>query len=336
MSDMISLSLEDAQALAIKALCANKTSEANATSVARALVAAEADGQSGHGLARLSSYTAQARIGKVDGHAIPEVEDIGSSSLRVDGGLGFAYPAIDLAIKHIIPRAKEHGITIAVLHRSHHFGQAGAHVERLAEQGLIGLTLGNTPQAMAFWGGTKPRLGTNPLAFACPLSEGQAPLVIDLALSVAARGKIMAAKKQGKAIPKGWALDADGQPTTDAQAALSGSMLPIGGAKGAALALMVEILAAGLSGSHFGWQASSFLDDKGPAPDVGQILIAIDANSLSGGAFPAQIAELLSAMAEEDGVRLPGTSRLVKREAAARDGLPISRMLYQEIQALIG
>lgn len=336
MSDMISLSLEDAQALAAAALCANNTSEANAASVARALVAAEADGQAGHGLNRLSSYTAQARVGKVDGHVVPEVENIGSSSLRVDGGLGFAYPAIDLALKHIAPGAKEHGIAIAVLRRSHHFGQAGAHVERLAEQGLIGLTLGNTPQAMAFWGGKKPRLGTNPLAFACPMGEGQAPLVIDLALSVAARGKIMAAKKQGKAIPEGWALDANGQPTTDAEAALAGSMLPIGGAKGAALALMVEILAAGLSGSHFGWQASSFLDDKGPAPDVGQVLIAINADSLSGGAFTTQMAELLSAMAEEDGVRLPGTSRLAKRQAAARDGLSINAALYQEIQTLAG
>jgi len=336
MSDAISLSLEDAQALAVAALCANNTSADNAASVARALVAAEADGQAGHGLNRLSSYSAQARVGKVDGHVVPEVENIGSSSLRVDGGLGFAYPAIDLALQHLVPKAKEHGIAIAVLHRSHHFGQAGAHVERLAEQGLIGLTLGNTPQAMAFWGGKKPHLGTNPLAFACPIGDGQPPLVIDLALSVAARGKIMAAKKQGKAIPEGWALDANGQPTTDAEAALEGSMLPIGGAKGAALALMVEILAAGLSGSHFGWQASSFLNDKGPAPDVGQVLIAINANSVSGGSFTSQMSVLLNAMGEEDGVRLPGTSRLAKRAAAQKDGLTIRPALYEEIQTLAG
>ena len=202
MKDFITLSISDVEELAIAALCACGTSPQNAQSVAKALVSAEIDGQSGHGLNRISSYAAQTRNGKVNGHAIPTIEDLSSSALRVDGHLGFAYPAIDLAFEHLIPKSKENGVAIAVIHRSHHFGQAGAHVERLAYQGLIGLTLANTPKAMAFWGGKTSRLGTNPIAFSCPLGATEHPLVIDLALSVAARGKVLAAKKKGAEIAR--------------------------------------------------------------------------------------------------------------------------------------
>ncbi len=187
----------------------------------------------------------------------------------MDGGFGFAYPAIDLAIGALAPLARAHGVAVAALHRSHHFGQAGAHAERLAERGLVAIVLGNSPKAMAFWGGRRPTLGTNPLAFAAPLPGGADPLVIDLAMSVAARGKIVAAEKAGRPIPGDWAVDAEGRPTTDPKAAFGGTLLPIGGAKGGALALMIEILAAAVTGSAFGWEASSFFDDQGGPPNMG-------------------------------------------------------------------
>jgi (2R)-3-sulfolactate dehydrogenase (NADP+) len=331
----VTLSLPQAETLAVAALVANRTGPANAASTARALVSAEADGQKGHGLSRIPSYAAQAQAGKVDGFAVPTVTKTADAALVVDGAFGFAYLAIDLALETLTPLARTTGVAIAAIRRSHHFGQAGAHAERLARAGLIGLVFGNAPKAMPFWGGTTPKLGTNPIAFACPTPGGE-PLVIDLALSVAARGKIMAAEQAGQPIPEGWAVDAEGRPTTDASAAMAGAMLPIGGAKGSALALMVEILAAALTGSAFGWEASSLFDDKGGAPNLGHVLIAIDPTRLSGGAFLERMGVLLGAMAAEDGVRLPGSSRLDHRARAAEHGVTITAKLHAQIGALAG
>ena len=335
MAEPVRLSLAEAEDFAFRALVASRTSATNARATARALVAAEADGQGGHGLSRVPAYALQARAGKVEGHAMPLVAQVAGSALRVDGGFGFAYPAIDAAIEALAPLARDQGIAVAALHRSHHFGQAGAHAERLAERGLVALVLGNSPKAMAFWGGRKAMLGTNPLAFAAPLPGGAAPLVIDLAMSVAARGKIVAAEKAGKTIPADWAVDANGHPTTDAKAALAGTLLPIGGAKGGALALMIEILAAAVTGSAFGWEASSFFDDKGGPPNMGHVLIAIDAGPLSAGAFDDRMAALLDTVATEPGARLPGTRRLANRARAAAEGVTVAPALHAEIDALI-
>jgi (2R)-3-sulfolactate dehydrogenase (NADP+) len=333
-SETVTLSLAEAESLTAAALEASGASAISALSTARALVAAEADGQAGHGLSRVASYALHARCGKVLGAAVPAVARVGAAAVRVDAGHGFAYPAIDAAFSELIPLARETGVAVAVLHRSHHFGQAGAHAERLADAGLIGIVLGNTPKAMAFWGGREPRLGTNPLAFAAPLPGERAPLVIDLALSVAARGRIVAAQKAGKAIPEGWAVDVNGHPTTDPNSALAGTLLPIGGAKGGALALMIEILAAALTGSAFGWEASSFFDDRGGAPDMGQVFLALNPGPLSGGAFPGRMQILLDAVAAESAVRLPGERRLGARARAARDGISIPRSIHAEILAL--
>jgi (2R)-3-sulfolactate dehydrogenase (NADP+) len=335
MAEPVRLSLAEAETLALEALVASRTSPGNARSTARALVAAEADGQGGHGLSRVTAYALQARAGKVDGHATPRIARVAGAALRIDGGFGFAYPAIDAAIDALAPLAREQGIAVAALHRSHHFGQAGAHAERLAALGLVALVLGNSPKAMAFWGGRNAMLGTNPLAFAAPLPGGAAPLVIDLAMSVAARGKIVAADKAGKPIPAGWAVDADGQPTTDAKAALGGTLLPIGGAKGGALALMIEIFAAAVTGSAFGWEASSFFDDQGGPPNMGHVLVAIDAGALSAGAYDGRMASLLEALDAEPGARLPGTRRLANRARATTDGVAIAPALHAEIKALI-
>jgi (2R)-3-sulfolactate dehydrogenase (NADP+) len=260
---------------------------------------------------------------------------VAGAALRVDAAFGFAYPAIELAIDALVPLTKENGIAVAAIHRSHHFGQAGAHAERLAERGLLALVLANSPKAMAFWGGRKAMLGTNPLAFSAPLPNGAPPLVIDLAMSVAARGKIVAAEKAGKPIPNDWAVDADGQPTSDPKAALGGTLLPIGGAKGGALALMIEILAAAVTGSAFGWEASSFFDDKGGPPNLGHVFIALDPGRLSAGGYESRMATIIDAIAVEPGVRLPGTRRLASRARAAAEGVTITPALHEEIRALI-
>ena len=345
--DAVRLSLDEATELAARALRAANTAADNAAVTARALVRAEADGQRGHGLSRVPSYAAQARVGKVDGFAKPRRERVAAAVARIDAGSGFAYPAIEMALESLTELAAANGVAAASIFRSHHFGQAGAHAERLAERGLIALVFGNSPKAIALWGGRQPLLGTNPIAFAAPLpplqesspqspsQESPPPLVIDLAMSVAARGKIMAAQKSGAAIPGDWALDQAGRPTTDPAAAMQGSMLAIGGAKGAALALMVEILSAALTASQFGFEASSLFDDQGAPPNLGQVILALDPETLSGGGFMPRMRVLLDTIGGDEETRLPGARRLQAREQARLHGLSVPMSLYDEIQGII-
>jgi (2R)-3-sulfolactate dehydrogenase (NADP+) len=189
----------------------------------------------------------------------------------------------------------------------------------------------NTPGAIAPWGGAKAVFGTNPIAFACPL-PGKPPIVVDLSLSKVARGNILAAKQKGEKIPDGWALDAAGQPTTDAPAALAGTMLPLGDAKGTALALMVELLAAGLTASNFAADASSFLDAKGAPPGTGQLLIVFDPAAFGGSLD--HFGRLAVSIEAQPGARLPGARRLAARDKARRDGVAVTDALLAEIEAV--
>ncbi|MBO6892749.1 MAG: Ldh family oxidoreductase [Roseibium sp.] len=322
-----------AEELVRTALQNSSTSAENAASVARALVAAEVDGQAGHGFSRVASYAAQARSGKVDGNAKPEIVQQTASFAGIDAVNGFAFPAIDLAIETLTEITPKTGLAGVGIRRSHHCGQLGAHVERLADQGLVALMVTNAPKAIAPWGGHAPLFGTNPIAFAAPRKD-EAPLVIDLSLSKVARGKIMAASKAGKQIPEGWALSPDGQPTTDPKEALAGTMIPAGDAKGAALALIVEILAATLIGANHSYEATSFFDAEGGPPGVGQTLIAFAPDVLSGGGFSDRLEGLLNALLAQEGTRLPGTRRLDGRSRAERDGVAVPAHLHAEISAM--
>ncbi|NNU80502.1 Ldh family oxidoreductase [Halovulum dunhuangense] len=329
------LSLEDARALVRAALIASNTSPENAAPTAEALVRAEADGQGGHGLSRVPSYAGQAATGKVQGHAVPRLVELSPAAIRVDAGHGFAYPAFGLALPEVVARARKLGIAAATVHRSHHFGVAGHHCETLAEQGLIAFVYGNAPKALAPWGAREAVLGTNPIAFAAPIA-GAAPLVIDMAVTTVARGKINAAAQAGEPIPEGWALDPEGRPTTDAALALKGTMAPIGGAKGAALALMVEVMSACLAGAALGSEASSLFDAEGAPPDLGQSIIALDPELLSGGSFAARMATLVGKYDSLDGARLPGMRRLDARARAAAEGLRVKPALLAQIRGIAG
>ena len=334
MTDPIRLTLQEAEALCARALEASHTLASNARSTARALAAAEADGQRGHGLTRIPSYAAQSKSGKVDGHARPELEQVSPALIRIDAKSGFAYPAIDLACENLPSMAREMGVAAAGILHSHHFGQAGAHVERLANDGLVALAFSNTPKAMSFWGGREPMVGTNPIAFAAPRT-GSEPLVIDLSLSRVARGKIMAALRAGESIPDTWALDAEGNATTEPDRALQGSMLPIGDAKGAALALMVEILSAALTGSRFGYEASSFFEGEGEPPNIGHLIVVFDAGIVSGGTFGERLGAILGKIEDTPGARIPGSSRLARRAEAASEGIVLDAALHAEIETII-
>ena len=316
------LPFEQSCARVTEVFVAGGASAANAASVARALVTAEADGLKGHGLSRVPTYLSMLKAGKIVGDAVPVASRPKPGVLAIDAAHGFAYPAIDLAIAELPAIARAQGVAIAPIRRSNHCGAAGLHVERLAAEGLVALLFANTPGAMAPWGGSKPVFGTNPIAFAAPL-PGRDPLVIDMALSKVARGPIVAAKQKAQPIPEGWALDADGRPTTDAAAALAGTMVPLGDAKGATLARMVEILAAALVGAHFAFEASSFLDAEGGPPETGQLILAIDPASMGGAFFAERMTTLVAAIEAQEGARLPGARRLNLRAKAIAEGIEI-------------
>jgi (2R)-3-sulfolactate dehydrogenase (NADP+) len=333
MTSTATIATTELEALIAAALAASRTSPANAVSVARALAQAEIDGQKGHGLARVSIYAAQAKAGKVDGYAQPQAHQTRPGTLMIDVCHGFAFPAVDLAVERLPVLAVANGIAAAGFVRSHHFGVVGRHVERLAEAGLVALAFANTPKAISPWGARRPLYGTNPLAFAAP-QRGAPPIVVDLALSQVARGKILTASQRGEAIPDTWAVDAEGKPTTDAKAALAGTLQPIGGAKGAALALMVEVLAVALTGAVASSEASSFFDAEGPPPGTGQLILAIDPAAFAGG---DAVLDRITAMAEAidaDGARLPGSRRLALREKASREGVTVDAKLLAEVKAL--
>ncbi len=327
------LSLGHLRQLVVNALKRHNTSEENAAAVARALVTAEADGLAGHGLSRLPSYCAQAASGKVDGHAVPVATRVADAAIRIDARHGFAFRALVLAVEELCRLTPKTGIAVAAVTHSHHCGAAGYHVEALAREGLVGLLFANTPRAIAPWGGKTGVFGTNPIAFAAPRKEKD-PLVIDLSLSKVARGKIMVAKQRQESIPEGWALDSEGRPTTDPEAALSGTMLPMGNAKGAALVLMVEILAAALTGAHFGFEASSFFTAKEEPPNVGQLLLALAPYPLSNDQFYSRLEDLLETIRIQSNTRLPGDRRLKLRQKAYKDGVFLTHQQYKQLVSL--
>ncbi|NBB84262.1 MAG: Ldh family oxidoreductase [Alphaproteobacteria bacterium] len=332
----MTLTLAEAEALATAVLTAHATAPDNAAAVARALVAAEADGLASHGLSRLAAYADQAASGKVDGRVRPVAVRPRPAAVAVDAATGFAFPALEVGLPALAEAARETGVAGLAIANSHHFGVAGHPVETLARAGLVGIGFGNSPAAIAPWGGAERLFGTNPIAFACPRKGDADPIVVDLSLSKVARGKVMVAAQRGAPIPEGWALDPDGAPTTDAKAALAGSMVPMGDAKGAALVLMVEILATCFTGAHFGFEASSFFDAEGPAPRVGQLFLAIDPAGFGYDAFTARVETLLGAMLAQDGVRLPGTRRFDLRRRAAAEGIAVPAGLLDDLRRRAG
>jgi (2R)-3-sulfolactate dehydrogenase (NADP+) len=196
------------------------------------------------------------------------------------------------------------------------------------------MAFGNSPAAMPAAGGTRPIFGTNPIAAIFPRPHA-APLLIDLSLSEVARGKLMIAAKEGKSIPLGWALDKEGKPTTDPKAGLAGSMLPLGGAKGAMLALIVELLVTAVTGAAIGFEATSFFVDKGNRPRLGQAFLVIDPAALSGRAiYDERIEALIRAMTADSAVRLPGYRRYALAAKSAKEGIEIPAGLHRQLTEL--
>ena len=331
---MARLSIEELTGLATRALQRAGAGASMAEATARALVKAEAQGLASHGLSRVPQYAAHLRLGRVDGAAVPRVLRARGGAVLIDAADGLAFPACALAVAEAISRARDHGVAFAGVTNSHHFGVAADHLEPVAHAGMVGLAFGNSPSAMPAWGGRRAIFGTNPIAAVFP-RRGAPPLAIDLSLSEVARGKVMVAAREGKPIPLGWALDRDGNPTTDAKQALEGMMLPAGGVKGAMLALVVELLCCALTGAHMGFEADTFFKEEGNRPKIGQAFLVIDPEALAGRAvLDERIETLVRTMLADPQVRLPGARRAALAEKAAAEGVEIAQSLVDQLKGL--
>ncbi len=320
--------------LASRALIRAGAGEAMATSTAKALADADSRGLASHGVSRIPQYATHLANERANGKALATVISGRGGAVLVDAGCGLAFPACALAVGEAIRRAHESGVAFAGVTNSHHFGAAAYHLAPVAAAGMVGLAFGNSPAAMPAAGGTRPIFGTNPIAAVFPRREGR-PLTIDLSLSEAARGKVMVAAREGRAIPLGWALDRAGQPTTDPHAALEGSMLPAGGNKGAMLALVVEVLVTALTGAAIGFEASSFFVAAGNRPRIGQAFLVIDPGALAGrDVYVERIETLVAEMTLEAGVRLPGSRRDALHARALADGIEIPQALADRLHSL--
>ena len=329
---MPKVTIEELTALTTRALRRAGASKSAAVAAANALVAAESQGLSGHGVSRTALYAQHVREGRVDGKAKPKIVQRKGATCLVDARGGLAYEAGAVAVKEAIARARRYGVAFCGVTNSHHFGAAAYHLAPVAEAGLVGLAFTNSPAAINAWGGKRALYGTNPIAAIFPRKD-RAPLVVDLSLTEVVRGKIMLYAKEGKPIPLGWALDKDGQPTTSAQAALTGSLAAIGGMKGTMLALTVELLCCALTGAALSFENDSYFEPGGK-PRIGHAVLAIDPGALAGaGVYSERVEALIARMLEEEGVRLPGARRQ-SAAAAALDGIEISDATLAELKAL--
>ena len=303
-----------------------------AEATARHLVRAEAQGLATHGMSRVPFYCSMLRKGRADGAAHPVMAAERGGTCLIDNRDGLPYVSVEWAVQEAIQRARRNGIGLAGLRNSAHVGVLGIHLEPAAAAGMVGFAFTNSPAAIPAWGGKKALFGTNPVAGIFP-RKGKDPLVIDLALTTVVRGKIMMAMRRGERIPEGWALDRDGKPTTDPKEAIErGSLFPIGGAKGAMLALMFELICASLTGAAIGPEADSFFSEEGNRPRIGQVFICIDP-PCGVDTYGERVETIVRAMLADPEVRLPGSRRFTAQQAAAK-GIEVPDELLAQIEKL--
>jgi len=301
-------------------------SREHADAMAEVLLEAEMEGNAGHGLSRLPQYTQQLRAGGLNARPAMRLERTrpAVAVLHADGAPG---PVAGLqAVRELLTLAREQGSAALAVRDAGHVGVLSAYVGRLAQGGLVALAFANTPPALH----PGPVLGTNPIALGAPAEPE--PVVVDTSVSVVARGKIMAAAKRGEPIPEGWAVDQQGHPTTEAKAALEGALLPIGGGKGYALAVLVEVLAGTLAGAVLSPELPLPWAPPEQAAKPGLLLLAFDPAAFGPG-YGERIARMVEAL-EAAGGRIPGARRARLREEALREGLELGEALRAELAKL--
>jgi (2R)-3-sulfolactate dehydrogenase (NADP+) len=305
--------LDAATALAVRAIRAAGASDEAALSLARATVSANAHGKGSSGFSHLMDYLNALRAGRIVGDAEPLITSPALAAIHCDAKGGIAQTGFDRAFDSLCERSQTFGIALFAQNGSYTTGELGYYPRRLAEAGLVAFAATSGPALMTVAGAKTPVYCTNPIAFAAPLDQGP-PLLIDQASSATAFVQLRHYAERGEALPPGWAVDADGQPTTDPQAALRGALLAFGGARGANVALMVEVMAAGLAGANWALDAPSFLSGD-RSPGVGLLAIAITPTLLAPD-FPQRLRLQLDRLAKL-GVHIPG-----RRAAGAEIELP--------------
>ena len=329
------ITLEQVMQTAQNALQGAGASEVNAAAVARSTVLAERDGIRSHGLMYVPIYAEHVICGKVDGNAVPVVEQNRPSSIRVDAKHGFAHPAIDVGWDAFVAAAKQNGVSVLTVYNSYNCGVLGHHSQRLAEQGLLGLCFTHAPASIAPTGASTPVIGTNPFSIAVPDGNGGVAMAIDQSASVVAKSEIMMRARKGEPIEPHWAMDAEGRPTTSADEAIKGSMAPAGGYKGFGIGLVAELLASCLAGAVLSKDASPFAGTKGGPPSTGQCFIAFDPQAFSGDLFAQRVSDLVAAISQQEGAHLPGTKGKLNRQRTASEGVVVDQSLLDQINAYV-
>ncbi len=334
-TETVNLSLGDLYDLMVRALMASGADRANAEATATVMRNADRDGCQSHGVFRCPGYCAALKAGGVNGSAAPRIVDQAPGVVRVVADNGLAPLAVQVGRPPLIEKAKAQGIAALAIGDSAHFAALWPDVEPLADAGLVAMSFVNSRAFVAPAGGKQPLFGTNPMSFAVPRPGGP-PMVWDQASSAAARGEIMIAARDGHSVPEGWGLGPDGAATTDPAEILKGVQLPFGGYKGGAIAMMVEILAAGLSGGDTSPEAEAGYSGHGGPSAGGHLIIAMDPARFGQEAFLARIEGLFQQMLADDGVRLPGDRRLANRARTPVNGVDVPKALYDHVTALAG
>ena len=314
---------------------ANRMSPKNAKILAEVVAAAERDQAFSHGLFRVPGYIRTLRSGWVDGRAEPKVTDMAPGTIATDAMNGFAQIALAASRDLLQEKARRLGIAALAIRNSHHFAALWADVEPFAEAGFIALAFVNGRERMALWGAPRKLIGTNPMAFASP-RRGAPPMVWDQASSVTALGEVLMAAKDGHAIAEGLVIDRDGRPTTDPNAMLhGGSMLPFGGHKGSAIAVMIEILAAGLTGGRFGFEDESAKVPGAETTNAGETIILISPAHFSAADFADRVERLFSHLSAGGVARLPGERRHAARLRAEQHGIVVDEATHRYLRSLL-
>ncbi len=329
---MPKFSLSEAFKLAKEKLQNSGCSEENCIGIIDGILDAELSGIKSHGFHYLPIYCNHLKIGKIKGKAKVSAEKISVSALKVNADNGFAHTAINLGFSSLFDMCTNSGIASMSIFNSYNCGVLGFHTKRIAEKGFVGMGFTNAPASIAPIGGKKAVVGTNPFSIAVPL-EGKAAIIIDQSASVVAKSEISVRAKSGESIPEGWAFDAEGNVTTNAQKALKGTMAPCGGYKGFGTGLLVEIFTACIAGGNLGTQASSFAGEDGGPPSTGQFFIAINPEKFNSN-YPATMKTLIESIIEQEGARLPGSKRQAAFQKNKVQDIEINDQLLERINQI--
>ena len=331
-----SLTLGELTALLQQIFERHGTSAAVAQVLADNCARAQRDGSYSHGVFRIPGYLSSLASNWVDGQAVPVVEDVASGFIRVDAANGFAQPALAAARGLLVEKARSAGIAVLAIRNSHHFAALWPDVEPFAEEGLVALSVVNSMTCVVPHGADRPLFGTNPIAFAAPRAGG-APIVFDLATSAIAHGDVQIAARKGERLPAGMGVDGLGQATQDPKAILEGgALLPFGGHKGSALSMMVELLAAALTGGNFSFEFDWSNHPGAKTPWTGQLLIVIDPSKAAGQPFAERSEELVRQMHGVGLKRLPGDRRHLQRARSLTEGIVLDEQTLAQLRALAG